>query len=105
MNDALVMGVLHGAANLGQELEARRRIEIVAACVLVQGPAANKLHGEKRPAVDRTSRFIHLGDPGVLKPAQNLPSWLKRLRCSVETRPGRITFNATVRRGLSCSAS
>ncbi len=72
MNDALVVGVLHGIADLGQKLEACGQIEIAAAGVLVQGHSANKLHREKRPAVDSSARLIHLGDPGVLKPAQDL---------------------------------
>ena len=72
MDHALLVGVLHRIANLGQQLEARRRVERAIAGVLVQRHAADEFHGEERLAVGTHPRFIDLSDPGVLESAQDL---------------------------------
>ncbi len=72
MNDALFVGVLHRVAHLGQQLEARRRVETATAGVLVQGHPADELHGEERLAVFAHPRFVDLSDAGMLEPGQDL---------------------------------
>ena len=73
VDDALVVGVLHRVAHPRQQLQAGRRASAaVAAGVLVQGQAADELHGEERLAVLGQPGLVDLGDAGVVQPAEDL---------------------------------
>jgi hypothetical protein len=72
MNDTLIVGMLHGVAHPGNQLDASASVETVTAGVLIQGQPADKLHGEERPAVVTHPRFVNLGDTRMLEPGQDL---------------------------------
>ena len=72
MDDALVVGMLHRVAHLGQQFEARGRVGTARADVLIQGHPADELHGEERLAVGTHPGFMDLSDPDMLEPAQDL---------------------------------
>ena len=72
VDDAPVVGVLHRVAHPRQQLQAAARVEAVPAGVLVQGHAADELHGEVGLAVLAHAGLVDLGDAGVVQPAQDL---------------------------------
>ena len=105
MDDALVVGVLHRVADPRQQAHAGGEVQAVAVGVLVQGQAADELHGEERLAVVGQPGLVDLRDAGVMQPGQDLGLVGEALTRAGEANPGRTTLRATGRRGLSCSAS
>ena len=77
MNDALLVGVLHGAADLREELQPRPGREALAVAVFGDGNAAHELHDEVRPAVVGRPGIQHPGDVGVVHHRQGLPLGLE----------------------------
>ena len=72
VDDPLGVGVLHGVADLREELEARRDRELVLVAVLGDRLAADELHDEVRPAGLGRAGVEHLGDVGVIHHRQRL---------------------------------
>ena len=72
VDDALVVGVLHRVAHPRHQLDAGGEVEAVTVGVLVQGQAADELHGEERLAVVGEAGLVDLGDAGVVQPGQDL---------------------------------
>ena len=72
MDHALFVGVLHGVAHPRHKLHPRWDGQRPEFYVLVQGQAADELHGEERLAVLRHAGLVDLGDAGVVQPAQDL---------------------------------
>ena len=64
VNDALLMGVLHGAADLGQQLQTLARAEIALVAELGDWHAADEFHDEVRPTRGKGDRSNLPGRPG-----------------------------------------
>ena len=82
MDDAAIMGILHGIANVDQPPQ---QLAQIGAAVLVgsgggviffngllQTVAADEAHGIKRTAIGVDPQTVHRNDAGVLQPAGNL---------------------------------
>ena len=72
VDDAPVVGVLHRVADPRHQAQRGRRVEAVAVGVLVQGQAADELHGEEGLAVVGQAGLVDLRDAGVVQPGQDL---------------------------------
>ena len=72
VDNALIVGVLHGVAHPRQKAHAGGEVEAVAAGVLVQRQPVDKLHREIRLAVVGEAGLVDLRDAGVMQPAQDL---------------------------------
>jgi len=79
VNDAFLMPVMHGAADLEEQLQTLPRGQLAGVRVFGDGPSeGNVLHGEPRHLDTRRIRvnvrpgLVDLGDVGVLKASKNL---------------------------------
>ena len=73
MDDALLMRVLDGLANLDEQVEPFLGGEIVLVAVIGDADAAHQFHHEVRPARFGRARIQHLGDVGMIHHRQRLP--------------------------------
>ena len=72
VDDAPVVGVLHRVADPRHQAHTGGRGRGLAVGVLVQGQAADELHGEERLAVVGEAGLVDLRDAGVVQPGQDL---------------------------------
>lgn len=104
MHDALVVRVLHGIADPGDEFEPRAVLELAFVAVAVQGHAGNVFHHQERPAGVGAAGVEQAGDARVVERAECLLLQTKACQDGCRSMPARITFTATRRRtGCSCS--
>ena len=105
VDDAPVVGVLHGVADPRHQAQAGGEVEAVAVGVLVQGQAADELHGEEGLAVVGQAGLVDLGDAGVVQPGQDLGLVGEALDQGGGGEPGSDDLEGDGAGGLSCSAS
>jgi hypothetical protein len=77
VDDALLMRVLHGVANLDKEIEPSLRIEFVLVAIVGDANAAHQLHDEVGAARLGGAGVEHLGDVGMVHHGQCLPLGLE----------------------------
>jgi len=77
MNDALLVRVLHGLANLNEQLQPLRGRELGLIAVLRQGDAVDQFHHEVGPARVGRAGVEDVGDVRVIHQGQSLTFGLK----------------------------
>ena len=77
MNDAFLVSMLDGMANLDEQLKATGRIEMVLVAIVGDPDAANQFHHEVRPARLRRAGIQDARDIGVIHHRQRLSLGLK----------------------------
>ena len=77
MDDPLLMGVLHGLADLDEQLQPLAVVRLILVAVIREGDAVDQLHHEVGPARFGRARVKHLGDVGVVHHGQGLPLGLE----------------------------
>jgi hypothetical protein len=73
VDDPLLMGVLHRAAHLDEELKPVRHRKIALVAVLRDRHAAHELHDEVRPAARVAPASKHARDPRMVHHRERLP--------------------------------
>ena len=73
MNDAVLVRVGHGIADLCEQRQSRGHIEIVITGVIEQVPALDELHHQIRKPLVRAAAIENARDPWMLQPRENLP--------------------------------
>ena len=77
MNDSLLVGMLHGLADVDEQLQPLARTESRFVAEFGDRHAADQLHDEVRAARVRRSRIKHLGDVRMIHHRQRLPLGLE----------------------------
>ncbi len=77
MDDALLMGVLHGIADLHEQPQSLGNVQPRCFTVFGDRHALNVLHDEEGPARFRQPAVQHLSDVGVVHHGQRLPLGLE----------------------------
>ena len=73
MNDAFLMGVLHGVADRNEQMEPLLRREFFVITVLRDRHALDVFHDEKRPAAVGDAGIEHPGDVRMIHDGEGLP--------------------------------
>ena len=73
VNDEVLVGVLHGVADEGEEIEPRVDVECTRVAVARDRLAGHVLHREERPAVRRHAAVEQAGDVRMMQPREDLP--------------------------------
>ncbi len=71
MHHQLLVRRRHRFANLGEEPQAARKIELVLVAVDVEVISLDQLHGKPGPAIGGEAAVENVGDAGVLEARQN----------------------------------
>ena len=79
MDDALLVGMLDGLADRGEEFEPLADAQLRLVAELGQRQAVDQLHDEERPVVGGHPAVNHSGDVGVLHQGQGLALLLEPL--------------------------
>ena len=77
MDDALLVCVLDGVADLDEQLQPLGGVELLVVAVLGDGDALDQLHHEVRPASVGAAGIEHAGDVGMVHHRQRLPLGLE----------------------------
>jgi hypothetical protein len=97
VNDALLMGMLHGLTEVKEKLEPLAWRQPVVVAVLGDGHALDQLHDEVRPAAGGFASVVNLGDIGMIHQRQRLPLGFKardhltRVHAGFEDLEGNLT--------------
>ena len=73
MNDAFLVRVLDGAADVDEQLQSFTGAQTGLVTVVGDGKPANQFHDEVRPATGRGAAIEHLGDVRMVHQRQRLP--------------------------------
>ena len=77
MNDSLLMGVLHGPADLHEQVQASGDRQAMLIAIVRELYSAHEFHHEVGSAAVRRAGVNHLGDVGMIHHCQGLPFGLK----------------------------
>jgi hypothetical protein len=88
VDDALLVGVLHRRAHVGEECEPRLRIEIFVSTVFGERNALHQLHHEVGPPAFGGSGIMDLRDVGVIHHGEGLPLGLEARADLLGVHPG-----------------
>jgi len=73
VDNSLLVGMLHGLANLQKQLQPFPNRHLVLIAILGDRHALDQLHDKIRPSTIRLPAIIHLGDIGMIHQSQRLP--------------------------------
>ena len=105
MDDSLLMGMLHGRADLAEQVQAFQQPQPVLVAIVRERNALHQLHHEERPAGFGRTGVEDLGDVGVVHQRQGLPLGLEpgqhgsRIHARLDQLEGHFAFD-----WLNCSA-
>jgi len=77
VNDSLLMRVLDGVADLGEEIQPLACGKIVLIAVIGDADAMHQFHDEVRPSAFRRARIENFGDVGMIHQRKRLPLGLE----------------------------
>ena len=102
VDDAFLMGVLHGLADLHEQVQALRDAQLVPVAVFGDGHAGHVLHGEVGPTQLTRARLEDHGHVGVVHEGQRLPLGLEagNYRLGVHARRDDLEGHAAAHRFL-----
>jgi len=87
VNDAFLMGVLDGVADLHEKIQAGLGGQVVLVAVVGDFEAANQFHDEIRTAIIRRPGVEHFGDVGMVHQGESLALGLEARNDALGTHP------------------
>ena len=108
MDQPALVRMLHRIADSRHQLQPLLHVELMRVAIFQQGLPPHQLHRKKRLSPEGRlgrARVVNLRNPRMLQASQSLCLVLETPEHFTGREPARMTFSATVRCGISCSAS